>query len=186
MRMDQVEETRRRTHREWLDIAECWLLSLIFFAAVIGACMLLAVLEADAAAVPPRPRLARQLSGAHIALIVTNAPPGAKVSVPLHGLRGWAPGGAYSAGDTCSLSGAVYVCVQSHASLPGWQPPAVPALWRLVRAAGETGTPAWRQPLGAHDAYRKGARVTHGGKTWQSTIDFNVWAPGVYGWVEVN
>lgn len=29
-------------------------------------------------------------------------------------------------------------------------------------------------------------RVKHGGKTWQSTIDANVWAPGVYGWVEVN
>ena len=62
---------------------------------------------------------------------------------------------------------------------------AAPALWRLVRAAGETGTPAWRQPLGAHDAYRKGDRVTHAGTTWQSTIDANVWAPGVYGWTQL-
>ena len=182
MRMDQLEETRRRTRREWRDIAESALLTLLFALAVIAACMLLAVLEADAAAVPPRPRLARQLSGDRIASAVTNAPPGARVSVPLHGLRGWASANGYSAGDTCSLSGAVYVCVQSHASLPGWQPPAVPALWRLVRAAGETGVPAWRQPLGAHDAYRQGDRARHAGKTWQSTIDYNVWAPGVYGW----
>lgn len=185
MRMDRYDEPRRRPRREWLDIAERSLLTLLFAAAVIGACMLLAVLEADAAAVPPRPRLARQLSGAHIARIVTNAAPGAKVSVPLHGLRGWAPGGAYSAGDTCSLSGAVYVCVQSHASLPGWQPPAVPALWRLVRAAGETGVPSWRQPLGAHDAYKKGDRVMYNGKKWESTINANVWAPGVYGWTQL-
>lgn len=186
MRMDRYEEPRRRTHREWLDIAECWLLSLIFFAAVIGGCMLLAVLEADAAAVPPRPRLARTLRPEHVVRIVTNAPPGAKVSLPLHGLRKWSSGTAYLAGETCSVSGAVYVCIQSHASLPGWQPPAVPALWRLIRASGETGTPAWRQPLGAHDAYRKGDRVQHHNKTWQSTIDANVWAPGMYGWVEVN
>ncbi len=186
MRMDQYEEPRRLTHREWLDIVESILLTLLCAADVIGFCIFVCVAEAYAAYVPPRPRLARQLSGDHIARIVTNAPPGARVSVPLHGLRGWDSANGYSAGDTCSLSGAVYVCVQSHASLPGWQPPAVPALWRLVRAAGETGTPAWRQPLGAPAAYRKGARVHHHNKTWQSTIDANVWAPGVYGWVEVN
>ena len=28
----------------------------------------------------------------------------------------------------------------------------------------------------------KGDRVTHGGRTWVSTIDNNVWEPGVYGW----
>ena len=185
MRMDQLEEPGRRTHRDWMEMAESFIIALIFILSVVGFCIFLCVGEADAAAVPPRPRLARQLTGAQIARAVTNAPPGARVSVPLHGLRGWAPGGAYSAGDTCSMSGAVYVCVQSHASLPGWQPPAVPALWRLVRAAGETGTPAWRQPLGAHDAYRKGDRVQHHNKTWQSTIDANVWAPGVYGWTQL-
>jgi hypothetical protein len=141
--------------------------------------------RASAAAVPPRPRLARQLTGAQIARAVTNAPPGARVSVPLDGLRGWAPHVPVSAGDTCSVSGAVYVCVQSHTPLPGWQPPAVPALWRLVRAATDVPglPPAWRQPQGAHDAYRKGDRVTHGGKVWTTAIDYNVWAPGVYGWV---
>ncbi len=109
---------------------------------------------------------------------------GARIGVPLDGLRGWAPHVPVSAGDTCSVSGAVYVCVQSHTPLPGWQPPAVPALWRLVRAATDVPglPPAWQQPLGAHDAYRKGDRVTHNGKTWTSTIDANVWAPGVYGW----
>ena len=119
--------------------------------------------------------------------IITNAAPGAKISVPLHGLRAWSVPDRYSAGDTCSLSGAVYVCVQSHASLPGWQPPAVPALWRLVRAAGEPGVPAWRQPLGAHDAYRKGDRVTFGGKLYESRIANNAWSPDAYpaGWAEI-
>ena len=44
---------------------------------------------------------------------------------------------------------------------------------------------AWLQPTGAHDAYNKGAKVTHNGKTWKSTLDANVWAPGVGGWREI-
>ena len=37
---------------------------------------------------------------------------------------------------------------------------------------------AWSQPLGAHDAYPRGAVVAHGGKVWESTHPANVWAPG--------
>ena len=42
--------------------------------------------------------------------------------------------------------------------------------------------PAWVQPEGAHDAYRAGALVTHGGQSWISLIDGNAAAPGVSGW----
>lgn len=45
--------------------------------------------------------------------------------------------------------------------------------------------PAWVQPTGSHDAYTKGARVSHNGKKWRNDdYDANVWEPGVYGWVE--
>ncbi|NLL92503.1 MAG: hypothetical protein GX222_08880 [Ruminococcaceae bacterium] len=44
--------------------------------------------------------------------------------------------------------------------------------------------PAWIQPLGAHDAYSKGSKVSHKGKNWISNIDANVWEPGVTGWTE--
>lgn len=44
--------------------------------------------------------------------------------------------------------------------------------------------PEWVQPTGAHDAYAKGAKVTHSGKKWTSDVDANVWEPGVYGWTE--
>lgn len=40
----------------------------------------------------------------------------------------------------------------------------------------------WTQPLGEHDAYPAGSVVTHEGQLWRSTIDANVWAPGVHGW----
>ena len=58
--------------------------------------------------------------------------------------------------------------------------------WRVVRAPGDGAVPAWRQPLGAHDAYAQGSRVRHADHTWESTIDANVWEPGVYGWKRVD
>ena len=44
--------------------------------------------------------------------------------------------------------------------------------------------PEWVQPIGAHDAYSKGAKTSHGGKKWLSEVDGNTWEPGVYGWAE--
>ena len=43
----------------------------------------------------------------------------------------------------------------------------------------------WIQPLGAHDAYKKGERVLFDSKVWESTLDANVWAPNVTGWREI-
>lgn len=36
-----------------------------------------------------------------------------------------------------------------------------------------------------HDAYTIGDRVTYQGKVYESTMDGNVWVPGVAGWTEV-
>jgi len=44
----------------------------------------------------------------------------------------WAPNHAYSAGQTVTYNGATYKCLQSHTSLPGWEPPNVPALWQQI------------------------------------------------------
>ncbi|MFG2752375.1 dioxygenase family protein [Streptomyces xanthophaeus] len=56
----------------------------------------------------------------------TVTPPGP--STPPGGT--WAPGTAYRTGDRVSYGGAAYTCVQAHTSVPGWEPPSVPALWR--------------------------------------------------------
>jgi len=48
-----------------------------------------------------------------------------------------------------------------------------------------SGPAAWVQPTGAHDSHQMGDRVTHGGQVWESTINNNVWAPGVFGWTPV-
>jgi hypothetical protein len=48
--------------------------------------------------------------------------------------------------------------------------------------------PEFVQPTGAHDAYKKGDRVTYNGKVYESLIDANVYSPDTYpaGWREVS
>lgn len=43
----------------------------------------------------------------------------------------WSPNTAYKTGDLVSYSGKTYACIQPHTSLTGWEPPNVPALWKL-------------------------------------------------------
>lgn len=78
--------------------------------------------------------------------------------------------------------GLLYECVQAHAPLDNWQPDITPALWKRVSVEA---FPEWIQPLGGHDSYEQDSKVSHNGKKWVSTIDGNVWEPGVYGWNEL-
>lgn len=61
------------------------------------------------------------------------------------------------------------------------KPSSTPSMWTRIGNPTEE-WPEWVQPIGAHDAYSKGAKVNHGGKNWISDVDGNVWQPGVYGW----
>ncbi len=79
--------------------------------------------------------------------------------------------------------GGLYRCIQAHTSAEDWRPGATPALWKAVGDPGEE-WPEWAQPIGAHDAYNSGDKVSHNGKHWTSDISANVWEPGVYGWTE--
>ena len=79
----------------------------------------------------------------------------------------------------------LYRCVQAHTSQTGWEPPNAASLWSITSDPAEE-WPEWSQPLGAHDAYAAGAKVSHNGKHWTSDLDGNVWEPGVYGWTEAS
>ncbi len=94
----------------------------------------------------------------------------------------WAVGKAYAVNDRVQYNGVLYKCVQAHTSQANWTPDATPALWVVISLEE---WPEWMQPTGAHDAYAEGAKVSHGGKRWYSTIPANVYEPGVYGWTEV-
>lgn len=89
----------------------------------------------------------------------------------------------YATGDRVQYQGTLYKCLQSHTAQADWTPDTAVSLWvRVDDPAVEW--PEWVQPAGAHDAYAKGAKVSHNGKHWASDIDANVYEPGVYGWIE--
>lgn len=94
----------------------------------------------------------------------------------------WAIGVHYTVGKRVRYEDLLYRCEQEHTSQEDYTP-LVKALWTRVAAEGEV--PDWVAPTGAQDAYNTGDKVKHNGKTWSSTVDANVWEPGVYGWEEV-
>ena len=95
----------------------------------------------------------------------------------------WKANTQYKLGDRIQYGGKLYKVNQLHTSQPDWTPDITPALYTEVPAPGTI--PEWKQPTGAQDAYMKGDKVRHNGKVWESTMDYNVYEPGVAGWIEV-
>lgn len=108
---------------------------------------------------------------------------------------------AYQVGDKISYNGHIYECILANNV---WAPDAYPPGWKLldeevVEPEPDPGTgtdpeepsedeyPAFVQPTGAHDAYKKGDKVSYNGKNYESLIDGNAYAPDVYpaGWKEI-
>lgn len=92
----------------------------------------------------------------------------------------WAYPIAYTVGQLRRHNGKLYKCVQAHTSQADWTPDTAASLWSVAADPAEE-WPAWSQPVGAHDAYAKGAKVSHNGKHWTSNVDNNVWEPGTAG-----
>ena len=77
----------------------------------------------------------------------------------------------------------LYRCLQAHTSQASWDPINAASLWAKVLLPDPEVIPEWEQPESTNP-YMLGDKVTHNGKTWESTVDNNVWEPGVYGWTE--
>lgn len=95
----------------------------------------------------------------------------------------WAADTAYDLGVRVRYGDKLYRCEQAHTSQSDWIPPDTPALWTEVAKPGEI--PVWKQPTGAQDAYRIGDKVhypTKDNPVYISTMDYNTYAPDVYGW----
>lgn len=95
----------------------------------------------------------------------------------------WSAQDTYDAGERVRFDGTLYKCLQPHAAQPDWTPTAAPSLWAKVLVSDTGEALPWEQPESTNP-YMKGDKVTHGGKTWVSAIDNNIWEPGVYGWEE--
>lgn len=100
----------------------------------------------------------------------------------------WDPDVTYNVGDRRLYGGVLYKCLQPHKAQSDWNPDAAPSLWAkiLTDPAGEI--LQWEQP-GSTNGYAQGDKVTHGGKTWESLVNNNVWEPGAPGtetvWKEI-
>lgn len=96
----------------------------------------------------------------------------------------WKSGVAYEVDIRVQYNGILYRVLQAHTSQETWTPDVAHSLFAKVLIPDPTVIPAWEQP-DSTNPYMKGDKVTHIGKTWVSSIDNNVWEPGVYGWEEV-
>lgn len=95
----------------------------------------------------------------------------------------WVSNAHYPIGALRQHNGVLYKCVQDHVSQADWTPDSAASLWARAGDPNEE-YPGWSQPVGAHDAYGAGDKVSHNGAKWVSDLDGNVWEPGVYGWTE--
>ena len=95
----------------------------------------------------------------------------------------WASGVAYAVDERIQYGGTLYRVVQAHTSQADWTPDKTPALFVVVSLDE---WPEFVQPTGAHDAYKKGDKITFEGKHYISLIDANVYSPTAYpaGWQE--
>ncbi len=95
--------------------------------------------------------------------------------------KAWKTDTAYQTGDRVQYESKLYKCLQGHTSQADWNPVDAVSLWARVLIPDPEVIPEWVQP-DSTNPYMKGDKVAHNGHTWISTVDNNVWEPGVYGW----
>ena len=96
----------------------------------------------------------------------------------------WKVGTDYRKDERVLYNDILYKVLTDHTSQADWAPDAAPSLFAKVLIPDKNVIPEWKQPESTNP-YGKGDKVTHNGKTWRSTIDGNIWEPGVYGWEEI-
>lgn len=101
----------------------------------------------------------------------------------------------YEENEKFTYKDKVYEVIQAHTSQITWLPEATPALYKEylnVKIQNQDGSTTevvkeFKQPTGAHDAYKKGDKVLFNGRIYKSKIDSNTFSPDQYvdGWEEV-
>lgn len=96
----------------------------------------------------------------------------------------WNVGVEYTTGDRIRYGQYLYKVMSSHTSQIEWLPGTAPSLYSRILPGQDGSIGEWVQPDGTNP-YMIGDRVIHNGKIWVSTVDNNVWEPGLYGWEEI-
>ena len=93
----------------------------------------------------------------------------------------WNENVVYAIGERVLYNEVLYKVLQEHISQADWTPEVSASLFAKVLIPDGNVIPEWEQP-DSTNPYMAGDKVSHNGKTWVSTINNNVWEPGVYGW----
>ena len=93
----------------------------------------------------------------------------------------WQVGVAYAVGRYIRYKEVLYKVITEHTSQEGWTPDSATSLFAKVLIDPDGGVLEWEQP-DSTNPYMTGDKVTFEGVTYISTVDNNVWQPGVYGW----
>lgn len=96
----------------------------------------------------------------------------------------WKEDVAYEVGMRVQYNEILYKVLIAHTSQSDWTPDVAPSLFARVLIVNENVISEWIQP-DSTNPYMKGDKVNHNDKTWVSTVNNNVWEPGIYGWEEV-
>lgn len=96
----------------------------------------------------------------------------------------WRPDVDYTVGTRVQYNDVLYKVLIAHHSQADWRPDVSPSLFAVVLIPDPSVIPEWVQP-DSTNPYMAGDHVMHNNIEWVSTVDYNVWEPGVYGWEDV-
>ena len=85
------------------------------------------------------------------------------------------------AGEYIRYRDKLYKVIKGITHQENWKPDEVPSEYLAIMP--DNVIPIWKQPAGAHDAYKLGDKVIHNDIVYISIHDGdNTWEPGVFGW----
>ena len=91
----------------------------------------------------------------------------------------WQAETTYTVGERVRYNNKLYKVLQDHDSQMGWEPLYAPSLFAALLIDEENNTIlAWVQP-DSTNGYKKGDKVIHNELFWVSSMDNNVWEPGL-------
>lgn len=93
----------------------------------------------------------------------------------------WKSDTEYVVGERLLYNEVLYKVLQAHTSQSNWTPDVATSLFAKILIPDENVIPQWEQP-DSTNPYMTGDKVMHKDDTWISSIDNNIWEPGVYGW----
>lgn len=96
----------------------------------------------------------------------------------------WKDNVSYIVNDRVLYNDVLYKVITAHTSQEDWTPDVASSLFAKILITNDNIIPEWEQP-DSTNPYMIGDKVSYEGKTWESTIDNNVWAPTQYGWKEI-